>query len=238
MLGVFVALIVSWLLLYLIERKSIMSLGLTPILRRLKQFAVGFLVSAVLCLAVQALEMFLRSSAWSLNENYSANLILRGLKWDFISVLTEELIFRGALLLILINRLGAGKGILLSAIAFGVYHWFSFGIFGNVVPMFFVFLGTGLMGYAWALAFLKTHSISLPLGLHLGWNFTINSIFSKGPLGEGLLISKGGHTISDWFSLVGLWVVPIIVYLIVKYKVTADSRDVVPVEIKPTAHTV
>jgi hypothetical protein len=53
---------------------------------------------------------------------------------------------------ILINRLGSKKSVLISAITIGVYHWFSHGIFGNLVPMFFVFMGAGLMGYAWALA--------------------------------------------------------------------------------------
>jgi membrane protease YdiL (CAAX protease family) len=91
--------------------------------------------------------------------------------------------------------------------------------------MFFVFTGTGLMGYAWALAFSKTNSIFMPLGLHLGWNFTFNTIFSKGPLGGGLLISKGGSLISDWFSLVGLWVIPMIVFLIIKYLVQAESCE-------------
>jgi len=136
MLGILVALILSWILLYLFERKNILSLGFLPILKRLRQFVLGFLIIAVLCLGVQTLEMLLRSSKWYVNENNNASLILNMFRWDFISVLTEELVFRGTLLFILINRLGSEKGVLISAIAFGVYHWFSFGIFGNLVPMF------------------------------------------------------------------------------------------------------
>jgi hypothetical protein len=230
MLGILVALIISWILLYLIERNNILSLGFLPISKRLKQFVLGFLITAVLCVGVQTLEMLLQSSKWHLNENYNASLILNMFRWDFISVLTEELVFRGALLFILINRLGSEKGVLISATAFGVYHWFSFGIFGNLVPMFFVFIGTGLMGYAWALAFSKTNSIFMPVGFHLGWNFTFNTIFSHGPLGDGLLISKGGAVISDWFSLVGLWIVPLIIFLFVNYLVPSEK------EVKTTAN--
>lgn len=236
MLGVFVALIVSWIILYIIERKNILSLGLLPVIKRLKQFVIGFLIAAILCMGVQTLQMLLKSSKWFLNENYSLDLILRMLRWDFISVLTEELIFRGALLYILISRLGQKKGILISATAFGVYHWFSFGIFGSIIPMFFVFIGTGLMGYAWALAFSKTNSIFMPLGLHLGWNFTFNTIFSNGPLGKGLLISKGGYAISDWYSLIGLWVVPLIIFLMVKYMVPSEYNGKSEMEIKTTAN--
>lgn len=224
MLGILVEVIVSWLLLYFIEGKSILALGFTPILKRLQQFAIGFLITAVLCLGVQALEMWLRSAHWIINEGATATQFLAMLWWDFKSVLTEELAFRGALLIILLNRLGTGKGILISAIAFGVYHWFSFGIFGSIAPMFFVFVGTGLMGYAWALAFSKTNSIFMPVGMHLGWNFTFNSIFSKGPLGEGLLTVTGENGLSDWFSLVGFWGVPVVVLLIVNYWVPMEKR--------------
>ncbi|REG82479.1 CPBP family intramembrane glutamic endopeptidase [Algoriphagus antarcticus] len=235
MLGIVIILAVSWILLYLIEKKSILALGFLPILKRLTQFAGGFLFTAVLCVGIQTLEILLQSSEWHLNGGFSAYQFFDSLRWDFISVLTEELVFRGALLVILINRLGAGKAILISAIAFGIYHWFSFGIFGNVVPMFFVFIGTGFMGYAWALAFAKTNSIFIALGLHLGWNFTFNTIFSHGPLGEGLLISTGGNAISDWFSLVGLWLVPVIVFLVVKYFVPSESREIRQEKVKTTA---
>lgn len=216
MIGILVALAISWILLYLTERESILALGLIPIPKRLQQFGLGFLVTALLCLSVQFLETILKSSEWSINEKINGNLILNMFYWDLRSVITEELIFRGAILYILIKKLGVFKGIIISAIAFGIYHWFSFGIFGNIIPMIFVFIGTGLMGFAWALAFSKTKSIAMPTGLHLGWNFTFNSIFSNGPLGNGILLSESEKVISDWFSLIGLWIVPLIVLLFVK----------------------
>ena len=238
MIGILVALIISWILLYLVERKNILSLGFLPISKRLKQLAIGFSITAILCIGVESLEMLLRSSSLHLNENSSADLILNMFWWDFKSVLTEELFFRGALLFILIERIGARKGIIISAVAFGIYHWFSFRIFGNIIPMFFVFIGTGLMGYAWALAFSKTKSIFLPLGLHLGWNFTFNTIFSKGPLRNGLLISEGGNIISDWFSLIGLWGVPVILLLIIKYCVPKENTKLTDREVITTANIV
>ncbi|WP_232424833.1 CPBP family intramembrane glutamic endopeptidase [Algoriphagus resistens] len=158
--------------------------------------------------------------------------------WDFNSVLTEELLFRGALLFILIERIGPRKGIMISAVAFGIYHWFSFGIFGNIFPMFFVFIGTGLMGYAWALAFSKTKSIFLPMGLHLGWNFTFNTIFSKDPLQKGLLVSEGRIIISDWFSLIGLWGVPVILLVIIKFSIQKENTELTVKEVKTTPNIV
>ena len=155
MIGILVAIAVSWLLLLLIEKKNILALGLLPIVKRSKQFLIGFLLTGILCVLVQYIEASLKSSVWVLNENITGVIILKSFWWDFKSVLTEELIFRGAILFILIQKIGSYKGILISAIAFGIYHWFSFGVLGNIVAMILVFIGTGLMGYAWAWAFAK-----------------------------------------------------------------------------------
>lgn len=118
--------------------------------KRTKQFTIGFIVTATLCLLVQYLESYLKSFVWILNKDVSGEIILESFFWDVKSIVTEELIFRGALLYILIRKIGAWKGILISAIAFGIYHWFSFGVIGNIMAMILIFIGTGLMGYAWA----------------------------------------------------------------------------------------
>ncbi len=228
MIGILVALAISWLLLFLIEKKNILSLGFLPLLKRLKQFLIGFLITALLCVTVQYLESFLKSSTWVLNEKISSSIVLKSFLWDFKSVLTEELIFRGAILYILIQKIGVNKGILISAIAFGIYHWFSFGVLGNIMAMTLVFIGTGLMGYAWAFAFAKTKSIMLPFGFHLGWNFIHNTIFSKGPLGELVMLTKGGNELTDLTSLlnfvIGLIFVPILILIYVKYFVKDETE--------------
>ncbi|WP_417291081.1 CPBP family intramembrane glutamic endopeptidase [Corallibacter sp.] len=228
MIGILVIIAISWLLLYLIEKKNILVLGVLPTGKRFKQFVIGFLISAVFCVLVQYLESYLKSSTWILNGDITVGVILKSFWWDFKSVLTEELIFRGALLYILIQKIGSKKSILISAIAFGVYHWFSYGVLGNAMAMILVFIGTGLMGYAWAWAFSKTKSIMLAFGLHLGWNFIYNTIFSNGPLGELLLIQKGGNELTNWVSLLnfisGLIIVPVFVLIYIRYFVKTEME--------------
>ena len=229
MIGILVAIGISWVLLYLVEKKSILALGLLPLAKRLQQFFIGFLITGILCVLAQYLEAYLKSSSWVLNSAMTTGTVFKSFWWDVTSVLTEELIFRGALLYILIQKIGSKKSIWISAVAFGVYHWFSYGVLGNVMAMILVFIGTGLMGYAWAWAFSKTKSIMLPFGLHLGWNFVYNTIFSKGPLGELVLISIGGHELTDWASLLnfitGLIIVPLLVLLYVNYFVIKETDN-------------
>jgi len=228
MIGILVAIAISWLLLYLIENRNILALGFFPIGKRLKQFFIGFLITGILCVLVQYLESHLKSSTWILNNDITIGIIIKSFWWDFKSVLTEELIFRGALLYLLIQKIGSKKSILISAISFGIYHWFSYGVLGNTMAMIVVFIGTGLMGYAWAWAFSKTKSIMLPFGLHLGWNFIYNTMFSKGPLGKLLLIQKGGNELTDWPSLLnfisGMVIVPIFILIYIRYFVKKETK--------------
>ncbi|MDR5589913.1 CPBP family intramembrane glutamic endopeptidase [Christiangramia sp. SM2212] len=223
MIGLLTELLISWILLYFFEKRSILALGFLPLSKRVKQFFLGFLITGIICLVVQLLEASLRNTSWIYNDDFKLLQLWSYFFWDLKSVIFEELIFRGALLFILLQRIKTGTALIISASAFGIYHWFSMGIFGNLIPMLVIFLGTGMMGYAWALAFKKTRSIALPIGLHLGWNFTLNTIFSNGPLGEGLFLLKNEGIISNWFSLVGLLIVPILVLAIVIFFIEDEA---------------
>ena len=214
MTGILVIACISWIILYAFERKSILALGIVPDLHQVWASLKGFLVAGALCFIVKVTEIYLRLAEWSINTNLSDLFWL--IWWDVRSVITEELLFRGALLYILVCRIGSDWAIVISAAAFGVYHWFTFGILGNIVPMVIVFIGTGLMGYAFAKACVKTGSILVPVGLHLGWNIVHNTVFSSGPLGDGLIVQKGGVVISDWFSLVHLFLAPVVLLVFVE----------------------
>ncbi|HET8885688.1 MAG TPA: CPBP family intramembrane glutamate endopeptidase, partial [Salinimicrobium sp.] len=86
MIGILIAIVISWLLLYLIEKKNILALGFLPIDKRLKQFIIGFLITGTFCVLDQYLEAFLKSSTWILNENITGGIILKSFWWDVKSV--------------------------------------------------------------------------------------------------------------------------------------------------------
>ena len=141
-------------------------------------------------------------SVWNINPTFTAAKFLSGSWWTMQSVLYEELIFRGALLYIAIQKIGEKRAVWLSAICFGIYHWFSMGAFGNWVVMTYLFVGTGIMGYIFALAYAKTKSLYLPIGLHFGWNLVNNIVFSQGPNGDQLLIIKRGDLLNMTESII------------------------------------
>ena len=125
-----------------------------------------------------------------MNPSFTASLLAQGSWYQLKSVLYEELIFRGALFYLLIKKLGNKKALLLSAVAFGIHHWFSYELFNQVGKMAVVFLITGAVGLLYGYAFLKTRSLYVPIALHFGWNFVNAFIFSNGNTGNGLLIEQ------------------------------------------------
>lgn len=167
------------------------ALGMDRPARRAVELTAGLIVAAGFA-AIQWLFLArLAGFEWQANPGYGMSALLEGLRWNLASVLFEELVFRAALLWLVMRWLGAVRATLLSAACFGVYHWFSFGLFGDPVGMAFVFVYTGAVGVMLAWAYVWSGSIVLPIGLHLGWNLVQNEVFSNGPLGERWLIAAG-----------------------------------------------
>lgn len=188
MIGILVQLVLSWLIIRLVEKKGLGVLGFYPTKRRLADFALFFMITAA-CSALQyILRMLFAEERWVLNPNLSFMLIMEGLLWNIRSVLFEELIFRGVLLYILIKRLGMWWGIVISSLAFGIYHWFSHETFGDTIPMIITFLTTGLMGVIYAYGYAKSFSLYIPVAIHLGWNLVRSIIFSETVIGDQLLV--------------------------------------------------
>lgn len=182
-----ILLAMSWLLLRW-EGKSISELGFNRPRRRLTEFAMGFSIAAVFCVAQQVLIAGFSGFHWVVNQEMTLPVLLDSLRWNVNSVLFEELIFRGYLLYKAIQWLGPHRACLLSAASFGVYHWFSYGLLGNWIAMIYVFFLTGTFGLMLAISFQRTQSVIAPIALHLGWNVVSIVVFSRGPIGPQLLI--------------------------------------------------
>jgi membrane protease YdiL (CAAX protease family) len=185
MIGILIILGVSWLLLYYFEKENLHVLGYSPIKKRMGQFILGFIFICFLNLIFIYIETQIKSISWISNSSFNYKSIFQSFWYHLKSALTEDLIFRGVILYLLIKKIGMQKAILISAIAFGIYHWFSYGMIGSrIVPMIYVFIITGLTGYVWGYTFAKTKSIMMPLGFHLGWNLIITFFYTSQPYGQ------------------------------------------------------
>lgn len=202
MIGIVVILGVSWLLLFLIQKKNLSVLGFLPLKRSIRYFSFGLFAAILICAFILFIEAQFKSLQFTANSALAPENLLNSFWYHFKSALTEELIYRGALLYILIQRIGAKKAICLSAVIFGVYHWFSYNMFGgDIIPMIFILLITGSAGFVWAYAYEKTDSIMIPFGLHLGSNFFSTLYLPNQPYGELVYSITGIGKLSEWNQL-------------------------------------
>jgi uncharacterized protein len=189
MIGILIQLLISWILLRLIEKKNLTAIGLGISSRRLKYIGAGLLFPILYYSILFIALSYAGKNPYHFNHNYKLANFLKAIFYLFKSVAFETLIFNGALLYILIKRVGPVKAMLISAVSFGIYHWFSWNLFGQPQAMILAFLTTGLMGYLWAFAFDKTNSIYLPFALHYGTDFAFMILFSKDKgMGRQLLV--------------------------------------------------
>lgn len=220
MLMIVVLLVLSWLVLRLGGEK-LNVLGLFPTSGRSFQFIVGFVPSALLALIYFGWVIWTLEAEISVNGSYSFLAFAEGFWWTLRSVLFEEFVFRGALLFFAMKYIGKLRGIILSSVVFGIYHWFSYAVIGDIGAMVYTFIITGIGGLAFAYAYAETRSLYLPIGLHFGWNLMTITIFSQGPIGEQLLISSTENSLEGWRSLVSLLyqisLMPFITYLSLRY---------------------
>ncbi len=217
MIGIVVQLLITFLLLHFFNQGKLDVLGMYPTKKRIGQALVFMLFSMMACSIGFIFRMGFAKETWEMNPAFTMNLLADGIWWNVKSVLFEEFIFRGALLFLFIKWVGKNYALLISSVAFGIYHWFSFEILGNYWMMLQVFLVTGLVGLVYAWGFIKSQSMYPAIAMHFGWNFTQDFLFSSGPIGKGLwiqLLPSPTITVS-YFVYFLIVFAPMLVFLVV-----------------------
>ncbi|NNL79920.1 MAG: CPBP family intramembrane metalloprotease, partial [Flavobacteriaceae bacterium] len=116
MLGILVVFIISWLLLWLFSREHITVLGIKPTSGRLKEFLIGLVLMAVFCIINLLGQAYFQDVSYVQNPDYGIRESINGVYWTFKAALFEELIFRGAILYILIRKIGVIKACIIGSI--------------------------------------------------------------------------------------------------------------------------
>lgn len=204
MLGVIVGLFISWIVLKYGAKKPLRELAQGPARYQWMLLGMGLTLSATVCVFQMSWQAWLHGEILQVNPELSASLILEGIWWTIKSVALEEMLFRGALLVVAIRILGTRPALVLSACCFGVFHWFTLGGFGHPILMTYIFLLTGTMGLIWGYAFVLSRTLVLPIALHLGWNLVSIVGFSGGPIGPQFLLAEGGAQPEGFMNLVDL----------------------------------
>ena len=156
------------------ERRSAYEAGR----RHLVDLPAGLALGSGLLCVVELVSM-LAGMSYSLGYQGLAN-VMPELSASMLAAVGEEIIFRGVLFRLLEEAFGTAAALVASAIVFGLLHTLNPG--ATITGVVAVALEAGvLLGLAYTVA----RSLWLPIGIHLGWNFTEGGIFGSAVSGGG-----------------------------------------------------
>ena len=164
------------------------SVGLRLDRRWLGEVVGGALLGIGTALLVVGLICAMGGVRFELDPARSTVALPIGLHVVLFAALLEENLFRGFIFQRLLDGLGTWPAQIAMAGLFALVHWGNPGMQGSteIVASLDLFLGAVMLG----LAYLRTRSLALPVGLHLGWNWA-----------QGQLLGFGvsGHEHAGWW---------------------------------------
>jgi uncharacterized protein len=198
-----------FIMLRFIEKKPLREIGLSfKFSEVLKGFGIGF------CLITMFLFLLLILGFTELSFNRLSHSLPKYFILYFLVALMEETLSRGYILNNLLESTNKYIAVVLSSSLFGALHLLNNGIswigYVNIV----------LFGMLAGLLYIKSNGLSMPVGLHLSWNFFQGSIWGfavSGHSSEGLFANflKGDPRITGgMFGAEGSLVVTFILVLV------------------------
>lgn len=171
------------------EGAPLSSLGLRLDGRFLRHLVLGTLGGVALMAATAGVVWLLGGLHWARSTGVGLPALAMG-GWLFLAVAVfEEQLFRGYAFQRAVRGLGFPGGQATFALLFALIHWNNPGMAGATrawatVNIAFAAL---LLGLCWR----RTGSLALPIGVHLGWNWTQGSLLGFGVSGTA---SRGWWT--------------------------------------------
>ena len=226
MLQLIVLLAISWLIVWLFEKGNLSVLGLTLTKERLKYCTILFIVSAVFSATAFLLRMYFAKEEYTISNSITTKSIILETWFQIRTVLTEELLFRGVLLYILIKKIKQTKAIIISAVLFAALHVINAGVWGNFTEIIILFIFTFSMGLLLAYSYARTFSLLIPFAIHFGWNLTQNYIFPDTAMGNHIFtLAAPPPTVTiSYVAFFTMLLLPKISVLIVDYFIVKNTQ--------------
>ncbi len=181
-------LLVTWICLKL-RKESLNDVGLAINKKWLTQFFTGTLMGITMLAATVGIIWAFGGVTFELNAERSLNVLSYGLYLFLIGSLLEELLHRGFIFQRLIDGIGFWGAQFIIASLFALGHSGNPGM--EDTTFIIASLDLFIVSLIFGLAYFITKSLALPIGLHLGWNWSQGNI-----LGFGV----SGHEHTGWFT--------------------------------------
>lgn len=189
----------AWICLA-IEKKPLSAMGYRLNGRWAGELGLGVLGGAAIMLITALLAMGAGGFHWVKGAADFHALALGALLFILVGF-NEETLFRGYYFQRAVDGLGDTGGLLVGGAIFGLAHAGNPGMHG--ATLLWALVNIALAGILLGLCYLKTRSLALPIGVHIGWNFTQGNILGFGVSGttdaQGLL-TPVFHGKAEWIT--------------------------------------
>jgi hypothetical protein len=158
----------------LFEHKPLGVVGLAFHPCWVKELCVGLGIGSIMMVSLGGAEALLGLARFARNTLPARAELAYG-SWLFLILLiaatNEELIFRGYPFQKLVESLGPPGAVAVSSVFFGLAH------LGNSHHTWISTLNTMLVGIPLSIAYLRTRSLWMPVGVHFTWNYVQGFVF-------------------------------------------------------------
>lgn len=175
-------LLVTWICVRL-RRESLASVGFDLGGRWFRHVLAGTIVGTGAMLAIVGLIALTGGVRFELNPGRSVEILMYGLYLFLFASLLEETLFRGFLFQRLVSASSPRIALIAFALLFAAAHWGNPGMHG--ATRIWATVDTALGAVLLGLAYLRTGSLALPVGIHLGWNWAQGYLLGFGVSGYG-----------------------------------------------------
>ena len=166
------------------ERRSFGDLGFHLGPRWLGELGVGTLGGILLILLMALLVKGLDGFHWVRTPAIGPRQVLAAAAMFLGVAFSEEMVSRGFPFQRLVKGAGPWVGQLVFAGLFALMHWGNPGMHG--ATKVWATLNIGLAAILLGFCYLRTRSLALPIGVHLGWNWAQGSLLGFGVSGTSM----------------------------------------------------
>lgn len=173
-------LLIIWFCVRL-RREPLSSIGLVPDRRWLRELGIGAGFGIATALLAVAMIWLVGGVRLELDPARSPATLAYGVYAFVFVALFEELLFRGFVFQRLVAGVGARVALVAMGLLFATGHWDNPGMQGATLVWATteLFLGAVLLG----MAYLRTRSLAMPVGIHFGWNWALGHLLGFGVSG-------------------------------------------------------
>ncbi len=189
--------VITWIL-YKTEKRSLKAIGLNFNLKNISLFALGTLIGILALFGAKYLRALYLGETFEVSTSINQTTILLAFYYILPQVATEELLFRGYLFKKTIEISNVVVANIIFSILFTLIHVLDENVLNNKGMLILLLISIPVGHLLFATALLKSKTIFLAIGLHLGNNWATRHLIINSNSGDSIFYIENIARFDSW----------------------------------------